>query len=146
MAKMLFSKNEELITITLYYKVQTNKFGVRQYKILEEDEAKTRISEGDKNVDILSSKWLIPTWKSNSHLIRSSTFYNPSDGQNKVDWSKYQDNVFKNCLKEWDIVDENNVDVPINTDTIGSLPVVIASALLNKYESSLALEEEDQKK
>ena len=146
MAKMLFSKNEELITITVYYRVKTNKFGVRQYKILEEEEAKTAISNGDKDVDILTSKWAVPTWKSNSHLIRSSTFYNPSDGQNKVDWSRYQDNIFKNCLKEWDVFDENNTIVPINADTIGSLPVVVASALLDKYEKSLSLEEEDRKK
>lgn len=146
MAKMLFTENEELITINLYYRVKLNKFGVRQYKVLEEDEAKTALSSGDKEVDILVTKWIVPTWRSNSNIIRASTFYSPADGSNRVDWSKYQDNLFKNCLKEWDVTDKDNNPVPVNPDTIGSLPSVIASALLDKYDKSLSLEEDERKK
>jgi hypothetical protein len=38
MAKSLLVKEEDLITIILYFKSKVNKFGVRQYKIVEEDE------------------------------------------------------------------------------------------------------------
>jgi len=145
MAKMLLSQNEELISLVLYYQVKNNKYGIRQYKILEEDEAKSLISKGDKEIDILSTKWSLPTWRSNSNIVRSSTFYNPSDGTNRLDWSRYEDNVFKTCLKEWDVVDENNQPVPVNQDTIGYLPVPIASALLQKYNKCLSLDEDEKK-
>lgn len=146
MAKKLVSKNEEFVTLILYYRVKSNKHGVRQYKILDEDEAKALIAKGDKEIDTLTTKWSVPTWRSNSNILRSSTFYNPTDGSNKIDWSKYQDNLFKNCLKEWDVVDENDQVVPVNPDTVGSLPSVIASALLDKYDKSLSLEEDERKK
>ena len=48
MAKSLLVKNDELVTLTLYYMVKENKFKVRQYKILEEEEAKMRKCESMK--------------------------------------------------------------------------------------------------
>ena len=146
MAKQLISNTDELITLTLYYKVKVNKYGIRQYKVLEEDEGKSLLAKGDKDVDTLVTKWAVPKWKTNSHIMRSSTFYNPADGTNRVDWSKYQENVFKTCLKDWDVVDENNSPIPVNQDTIGSLPPIIASALLDKYDKSLAIEDDERKK
>jgi len=146
MAKQLISNAEELVTLTLYYKVKTNRYNVRQYKILEEDEGKNLLAKGEKDVDVLVTKWSIPKWKTNSHIMRSSTFYNPTDGTNRVDFSKYQENVFKTCLKEWDIVDESNTLIPVNQDTIGSLPPIIASALLDKYDKCLAIEDDERKK
>lgn len=145
MAKSLLVKNDDLVTITIYYKIKTNKFNLKQYKILEEQEAKELISKGDTDVDFLTTKWTIPTWQSNSHLVRSSTFYSPSEGLNRLDWSKYQDNLFKTCLKEWDVEDGGKI-VPITPDSIGSLPTVIAQTLLDKYEKCLVLEDEDKKK
>jgi hypothetical protein len=146
MAKSLLVKEEELITIVLFYKSKANKFGVRQYKIIDEDEAKALIAKGDKDIDSLTTKWVIPTWQSNSYILRSSTFYSPSEGINRLDYNKYQDNLFKTCLKEWDIVDENDKKVTINNESIGNLPSVIATALLELYEKSLTIEDEDQKK
>lgn len=146
MAKNLCQKVEQFVIIKLYYKAKTNKFGVIKHKMLEEEEAKSLISSGDKDVDVLTTKWSVPSWKSNSNIVRSSTFYNPTEGLNKIDWSKYQENLIKSCLKEWDIVDENDVPVPVTSENIGSLPPLIVSAILDKFESSLSLEEEDKKK
>lgn len=146
MAKKLFSAKEELVTIALYYKTKTNKYNISQYKVLDEETAKEALSKGDKNVDAIITKWSIPTWKSNSVLLRSSTFYNPTDGSNKIDWSKYEENIFRNCLKEWDVVDENGNPIPVNIDTIGMLPPTIATALLALYDKVISLEDEDTKK
>lgn len=146
MAKSLLVKDEDLITIILYYKTKTNKFGVRQYKIVDEEDAKSSIAKGDKDIDSLTTKWVIPTWQSNSYIMRSSTFYSPSEGVNRLDYNKYQDNVFKTCLKEWDITDENDKVIPINGESIGNLPSIIANSLLERYEKALSLEEEDAKK
>lgn len=146
MAKSLLIKDEDQVVIVLHFEYAINKHGVRQYKILSEKDAKEALHNGNKNVDSLTTKWVVPTWNSNSYILRSSTYYNPTEGTNKIDWSKYQDNLFKTCLKEWDILDGDDKPIPVNNDTIGSLPAVIAAALLEKYEKCLALEEEDRKK
>jgi hypothetical protein len=146
MAKSMLVKSDELVTITIYYQVRANRFGIRQYKILEEEEFKKLAASGSVEADSLTTKWSVPTWHTNNYLVRSSTFYSPSDGASKIDWSKYQDNLFKTCLKEWDVEDDDGKTVPVTVETIGSLPSVIASALLDKYNGCLSLEEEDKKK
>ena len=146
MPKTFLVKNEDLITIVLFFKSKINKFGVRQYKIVDEDEAKQLIAKNDTSIDTLTTKWVVPTWQLNTSLLRQSTFYNPSDGSNKLDWAKYQDNLFKTCLKEWDISDEEGNVVPVSSESIGNLPSVIATALLQAYESSISMEEDERKK
>jgi hypothetical protein len=146
MAKSLLIKDEEFVTIVLHFEHHTNRHGVRQYKILSEKEAKDALANGSKNIDSITTKWTMPTWNSNSYILRSSTYYNPTEGTNKIDWSKYQDNLFKTCLREWDLIGDDDKPIPVNNDTIGSLPAIIAAALLEKYEKCLALEEEDRKK
>lgn len=146
MAKSLLIKNDDLVTLTLYYMVKQNKFGVRQYKIVEEDEAKKLLQANSKDIDTLTTKWSVPNWHSNNHLARSSTFYSPSEGATKIDWNKYQDNLFRTCLKEWDVVDDEGKPIAITPETVGALPPLIATALLNKYDSCLSLEEDDKKK
>jgi hypothetical protein len=147
MAKSLIvEEGENLIHIPLYYQAKKNKYGVLQYKILSDEEGKKLVEKKDESVDILNTKWISPTWKSNNTIVRSSTYYNPSDGTNRIDWSKYQDNVFRNCLREWDVVDGEGKPIPVNSDTIGSLPSIIASALLEKYDKSISIDEDEKKK
>jgi len=146
MAKSLLVKGDELVTITVFYQSKQNKFGIRQFKILEEQAAKDLLAKGSTDIDSITTKWTVPTWHTNNYLVRSSTFYSPSEGLNKLDFSKYQDNLFKTCLKEWDIEDDEGKIVSLNPDTIGSLPTVIANALLDKYDNCLRLEDDDKKK
>lgn len=146
MAKTLLIQNEELITLVLFFKTKVNKFGVRQYKIIDEEEAKGLLAKNDPSVDTLTTKWVIPTWQTNTSILRQSTFYNPADGANKIDWSKYQDNLFKTCMREWDILDEQGNVMPVTSETIGNLPSIIATELLQMYEKSITMEEDERKK
>lgn len=146
MAKSLLVQEDELITIITYYTVTTNKYNVKQYKILQEDDAKDLITKGDKNVDSLATKWIVPTWNSSSFVLKSSTFYNPSEGTNRLDWSKYQENLFRTCLKEWDITDANGEILPVSLESVGKLPKDIAYALLEAYEKAITVEDDERKK
>lgn len=146
MRKSILVKDNELLTIIIYFTVITNKFGVRHYKILQEDEAKILIAKNDANVDSLTTKWIVPTWNSSSHVLRSSTFWNPTENTNRLDWSKYQENVFRTCLREWDIMDDNGEYLPVNMENIGSLPKDVAYALLDAYEKSVSIEDDEVKK
>jgi hypothetical protein len=146
MAKSLLVKDDELITIITYYSVATNKYNIKHFKILEEDKAKELLAKGDTSVDSLTTKWIVPTWNSSSYVLRSSTFYNPADGNNRLDWSKYQENLFKTCLKEWDVTDNYGQPVPLSLEAIGSLPKDIAYALLDAYEKAISLEDDERKK
>ncbi len=147
MAKMLLVKEDDnTVLISIYYQAKKNKFGTIKYKILTEEEGKKAIEKKDASVDVLNTKWAVPTWKITTNVMRSSTYYNPADGTQRLDPTKYRDNIFRTCLREWDVTDETGTSVPINNDTIGQLPNTIAEELLKKYDQSTETDEDDEKK
>lgn len=147
MAKMLLVKEEDnTVFITIYYQSKKNKFGTIMYKILTEEEGKKAIEKKDASVDVLNTKWAVPTWKITTNITRSSTYYNPADGTQRIDPTKYRDNIFRTCLKEWDITDESGAVIAVSSDSIGQLPNVIAEELLKKYDQSTETDETDEKK
>ena len=147
MAKMLLVKEDDnTVFISIYYQAKKNKFGTVMYKILTEEEGKKAIEKKDASVDVLNTKWAVPTWKITTNIVRSSTYYNPADGTQRLDPTKYRDNIFRACLKEWDITDEAGVPIPLNADSIGQLPNVVAEELLRKYDQSTESDEIDEKK
>jgi hypothetical protein len=147
MAKSLLVKEEQgLILVEMYYQVKKTKQGYVSHRILTEEEGKKLIERGDPSVDVLHTKWVTPTWKISNKIMRSSTYYNPADGTQRLDPTKYRDNIFKTCLKEWDIQDDNGNIVPINDETIGMLPNPVAEELLKRYDKSTVSDETDEKK
>jgi hypothetical protein len=147
MAKSLLIKDEEnLIHITLYYQLKKSKSGYLQFKILSEEEGKKLLEKKDETVDVLNTKWSIPTWKITNKVMRASTYYNPADGSQRLDPTKYRDNIFRTCLKEWDIQDDSGNVVPINEENIGQLPTSVAEELLRKYDNSTSSSEAEEKK
>lgn len=146
MKKSLLIKDEEdLINISIYYKIKKNKFGFTNFKILKDEEGKKLLEKNDDTVGVLNTKWACPSWKISNRITRSSTYYNPADGMQRVDITKYRENVFKTCLREWD-VEENGEVVPINEETIGQLPNSIAEELLSRYDKVSLPDEEEEKK
>jgi hypothetical protein len=143
---ILLGGNESLIHIPLYYKIKLNKYGVRQFKVLDEDEAKKLLEKPESGVEILNTKWKPQTWQMNNHLLKNSTSYDQASGTHQIDFTKYQDNVFTNCLVEWDMIDEKGQPIPVNPKTVGMLPSSIAQSLIRKYDSSLNIDEEEQGK
>jgi len=146
MAKEVLVEDEQLVTVTVYYRYKVNAHGVKQFKILEEEEGKELLAAGTAGVDSLTTWWTVPSWKPNNDMLRQSTFYSPSEGVNKMDWSKYQENTFKNCLKKWDVQDKEGKIIPITAENIGKLPTLLGNAVLDKYDKCLVLEDDERKK
>lgn len=140
---ILMEGNETLIHIPLYFKIKINKYSVRQFKILDDEEGKKLLNQEGSGVEVLNTKWKPQTWQMNNFLLKNSTTYNQANGNNEVDFAKYQSNVFDNCLAEWDMVDEKGQPIPVSPKTIGMLPTTIAHALIRRYDSSLTIDEEE---
>lgn len=142
---LLLGGEEDLIEIVLYYKVKKNKRGYRQFLVLEEDEAKKKLEAGDEDIQTLETKWKPSTWATNQSLLKQSMTYNSVSGQTELDWNSYQQNVFKFCLQGWNVTDDDGNPIPPDLDNIGMLPAIIARTLINKYDESLQMDEEEKK-
>lgn len=146
MAKSILMDGEDnLIHVPLYYKIK-KKGSVRQFKILTDDEGRDLLAKNDPDVEVLNTKWKPQTWQMNTFLIKNSQSYDQVSGAKEFDGLKYRENIFTNCLVEWDMVDEKGQVIPINPKVIGQLPQSIAQALVRKYDDLLVIDEEEQKK
>lgn len=143
---ILIGGDEDLIHIPLYFQIKKNKHGIRQFRIYKEDEAKNLMEKEDHKIEVLNTKWKPQTWQLNTHLLKNSTTYNQATGQNDIDFTKYQDNLFSTSLIEWDMVDDKNNPIPVSPTTIGQLPVAIAIELIRLYQNSTSLDEDEIKK
>lgn len=77
MAKSLLINSEEtLINIPVYFKRKKNKSNCLIFVIYTEEEGKKKMQEGDKEVEILNTKWLPQTWSSSTQITKMSTVYN----------------------------------------------------------------------
>jgi len=142
---ILLSGNENLISIPIYYKSKVNKYGVRQFKILTDDIGRMEIENKEGGVEVLNTKWKPQTWQMNNFLLKNSTAYDQASGTHQIDYVRYQDNVFMNCLVEWDMVDDKGQPIPVNPKMVGMLPSSIAQSLVRKYDASMQIDEDELK-
>mgnify|MGYP001160049574 CR=1 FL=1 len=144
-SNLLIDGQEDLIEIKLFYRVKKNNAGVRQFVVLDEEKGKKAIEDGDDSVDCLVTKWSPQTWQMNNNLLKQSMTYNKISGNNEVDFSRYQDNVFRYCLKEWDVTDKDGSPIPPTPENVGQLPAAVAQALIRLYDSTITVDQEEKK-
>lgn len=147
-SQLLLGGNDDLIVIELYYQVKKNARGQRQFRILTEKEAQAMApqEEGkEKHYEILETKWRPQTWQTNNSLLKNSMTYNKVSGASELDWSAYQQNVFKYCLQSWNVKDEQGNAVPPSPENVGMLPSNIARALIQKYDEALMIDDDEKK-
>lgn len=137
---------DNLIHIPVYYREKKNKAGQTFIQIVDDKKAKEALDKEDKTLKIINTKWKPQTWQMYNLLINSSQSYNNLTGQNEFDGQKYQDNIFKNCLAEWDITDETGTPLPPSPQVLDQLPMHVARALIQKYDAFISMDEEDSKK
>ena len=145
---LLLSSETDLIVIELHYQVKQNKHGQRQFRVLTEKEAAEfpEPAEGeDRPYETLVTKWRPQTWQTNNSLLKNSMTYNNVSGNSELDWSSYQQNVFKYCLAEWDVTDDQGNPVPPSIENVGLLPSVVARALIQNYDAALMIDDEEKK-
>jgi hypothetical protein len=145
---LLLSSDSDLIVIELNYQVKANKHGQRQFKVLTDKEVAEfpELKEGeDSPFETLVTKWRPQTWQTNNSLLKNSMTYNNVSGNSELDWSSYQQNVFKYCLAEWDVTDDQGNPVPPTLENVGMLPSIIARALIQRYDEALMIDDEEKK-
>lgn len=137
---------EVLIHIPIYYKEKKNKSKQTFIQVIDDKKAKEEIDKGDKEIKIINTQWKSQTWQMYNQIISSSQSYNSLTGTNEFDGQKYYDNLYKSCLIGWDVTDNSGNTIQITPQVLDSLPVNLARALIQKYDSYISLEEEEQKK
>lgn len=100
------------------------------------DKEKTEINY-DKLIESLDTTWRRLNWKENNDICSRCLKHIPTaDGQIRVeiDGLKLRELKLKTCLKDWDLVDENNNKVPLTSDNIDRLLPEVAHELLETFE------------
>lgn len=136
---------QKLVSIPIYYRFKENGDNIQIY-ILEEKEGASLVAKKDASVEVLNTKWKPNRWQTDNVLIQNSLSYNPQSGQSEVDGIKYQDNIIRECLAEWDLVDENNQPIPVSGESIDNLPPDIARAMIRAYNKLNSFDSEEVKK
>lgn len=157
-SQLLLDGEDNLITIVLHYKVKKNKYGNRQFSIIEEEKAEKMIAEFEKkkeaaaegeevhsDLESIATKWKPQTWQTNNSLLKQSMTYNKVSGTSELDWSAYQQNVFAFCLDSWDVTDGSGNPVPPTIENVGMLPSNIARALIENYDEALSVDDDEKK-
>jgi len=154
-SQLLLDGEDNLITIVLHYREKKNKYGNRQFSIVDEKEAEKIIKEEEKRVEAgekleselgsIKTKWKPQTWQTNNSLLKQSMTYNKVSGTSELDWSAYQQNVFAFCLNSWDVTDGAGNPVPPTIENIGMLPSNIARSLIESYDEALSVDDEEKK-
>lgn len=154
-SQLLLDGEDNLITIVLHYKQKKNKYGNRQFSIIEEAKAEKIIKEEaarkeageefESSLESIETKWKPQTWQTNNSLLKQSMTYNKVSGSSELDWSLYQQNVFAFCLNSWDVTDGNGSPVPPTIENVGMLPSNIARALIESYDEALSVDDEEKK-
>jgi hypothetical protein len=144
----LLKKQQQVVEIKVYYREVEVKPGfIKIVALTDEDVDKlTKDDKVTKKIQCLTTKWKILNWKEQNDLTGRSTLNNDFSGNQSFAWWVFRDLKLKKCLVGWDMIDENNVPIPLNEENIDSLPGEIVSALYNKYDSVMALTGEEEKK
>lgn len=148
MNKLLLGGDNDLIIIDLYYQVKKNKHGQRQFRILTEKEVEDMppLKEGEEpKYEKLETRWRPQTWQTNNELLKNSMSYNKVSGGNELDWSAYQQNVFRYCLQSWNLTDNDGKPIPATLENVGMLPSNIARALIQRYDEALMIDDDEKK-
>jgi hypothetical protein len=136
--------NSELIEIDMYYKY-VEKEGGKRMVIISNKKAKELLEDEEKakNIEVLKTKWRIPTWKEQNEIMEvSSKVANPTTGEKQFNFLAYRDAMVKRCLKEWDIK-ENDAVVAVSDAVIDQLPGTVVVDLYRKFEQIIDYGEEE---
>tara|TARA_B100001778_G_scaffold334404_1_gene345620 strand:+ start:14240 stop:14692 length:453 start_codon:yes stop_codon:yes gene_type:complete len=146
--QLLLGGDDDLIVIELHYQVKKNKHGQRQFRILSDEDVEKmpKPKEGEeKAYETLETKWRPQTWQTNNELLKNSMSYNKVSGGSELDWSAYQQNVFRYCLSAWNVTDGEGRPVPPSIENVGMLPSNVARALIQRYDEALMIDEDEKK-
>jgi len=136
--------NEDVIKIKLYYKYEKRKNGNRLV-VLSDDKAEELMKDDKKKegIEVLNTEWRSLNWEDHNKVLDTATMAaDPATGVRGFNTVKYRDAIVKNCLKAWDLKD-NNASVPVTQQNINKLPAQIIISLYDKFDVILNYTEQE---
>lgn len=132
-----------LIEIKLYYKYVSFS-GSKKIVVVENSVAEESLKDPEKGKEIecLTTKWNMMSWKEQNDILSSSSQPTGPNGEKQFNFLVYRDSVVKKCLKEWDIT-VNQKPVPVSINAIDQLPGNIVGSLFQKFEKIVDYTEEE---
>ena len=118
---------------------------VMELKALDKEVPKALSGDAKEDVKSLKTFWKRMDWGTQTKILTDSQRTNDV-GEPTTDWTKYRLSQMTNLMKGWDLtakVDGEDTVVPINEKILKRMDFNIAVALIQKYEDTTTLEEEE---
>ncbi|MHA1482777.1 MAG: hypothetical protein ACTSQA_05005 [Candidatus Heimdallarchaeaceae archaeon] len=143
----LFKSKPQLVHVQLFYR-EEDEAGCEKIFIVSKEEVKKLSPEemAEKGIKIVNTYWKPLSWQDRNNINHASEVRSDGVITGQVDFNRWRDLRVKQCLKEWDIKDEDGKDVPCNHDTINCIDAYIMDAIIDEFEKVKSLEFEEEVK
>lgn len=131
---ILLDPGKSFVRITIWYVEERCSTGNIIFHFINED---THYKFPKENMQSLNTVWKQMTWNEHNICLSSST------SRSGIDYYLYRDLKLKNCLKEWNLEDEQSNLIPCIPENIDNLYPVVADYLLRVYEKECELSSKD---
>jgi len=100
-----------------------------------------------KIIQVLKTWWSRMNWKEQNQIYARCLRQIATDKESRteLDMIAFRDMKLKNCLKKWDLQDDNRQEIPVTPTIIDSLVPEVAQELLNNFELVTEATEEQLK-
>jgi len=137
--------DDDLVSIPVYYTYADNKYGSKRLAILDDEKA-TKMMENEKEkstLQVLNTQWKNLSWSEQNTMMKVCEKPNAPGELPSFDWSLFQDQRVKNCLKSWDMKTDDGKPIPVSSDNIDRLPNTIVRDLLDKFDAVTQIGDEE---
>jgi len=139
------------INVKLYYKEEKMPAGFTKIIVIPDEEAEKELKEAkedkEKKTDVqcLNTYWKVLNWEMQNKITEQSAFFNEATQMPDINVWRYRDLRIRQCLIRWDLIDDQNVAIPVNDGAISMLPGDVVLSLLSKYDEAVTLRPEARK-
>ena len=136
------------INVKMYYREEKMPAGFNKIIIIPNEEAEDKLKKLDDKqsaIKCLNTYWKILNWQMQNEITDKAAFFNESTQMPDINVWRYRDLRIRHCLVRWDLIDDQNVAVPVNDMAINMLPGEVVLDLLSKYDEAVTLRPDDRK-
>jgi hypothetical protein len=140
--KMSVFAPKDLFEVQVRYVMITSK-GVDAVRVLEEDEkGKEEIERLGDKVQVLSTMWVIPSWKESNEILRKCMKWDEYAGKKDLDWPTYRALLIETYMRNWDAKDGDE-QVECSKANIDRLDAQIGIALVDRFLDKTSLSDDE---
>lgn len=142
----LVKQKDCFIHVPIYYMEKTVK-GFTKTVIIKEEKAKKMMEDEStkSSIKVNNFYFSLYTWNMQKHVQKNCYYLNVETGIQDFDWVRARDMKLVQCLKKWDLLDENGRDLPVTQENIDSLQPEVVTYLLDELEEISSVSYDDSK-